>query len=56
MSARHTLLVTAGVRPPIIAHYALADVGEGLGAMETGDLFGKIVIDVDAGRASRLVL
>jgi NADPH:quinone reductase-like Zn-dependent oxidoreductase len=44
-----SLLVTTGVRPPINAHYALADVGEGLRAMEAGDVFGKIVIDVDAG-------
>jgi D-arabinose 1-dehydrogenase-like Zn-dependent alcohol dehydrogenase len=44
-----SLLVTTGVRPPINAHHALADVGEGLRAMETGDVFGKIVIDVDRG-------
>jgi NADPH:quinone reductase-like Zn-dependent oxidoreductase len=40
------LLVSTGLRPHIDRILPLADVGEGLRAIESGDLLGKIVIEV----------
>jgi NADPH:quinone reductase-like Zn-dependent oxidoreductase len=41
-----SLLVSTGLRPHIDRTLPLADVGDGLRAMQAGDLLGKIVIEV----------
>jgi NADPH:quinone reductase-like Zn-dependent oxidoreductase len=46
------LCETSGVRPVIDRELALADAGEGLAAMERGELFGKVVLAVSPPRPS----